>query len=681
MINKVLSFIICFSFSISCFSQIDTLEFQKGYPSKKYDALSQLKNYPSPRYVPDNHFLRLYNWMSPYYAGGAGQEGITVSDAIKTGTDIQEELALNWNYYLVISNPRFAPGEYILNDVNSPYSSFIKLANKHPEIPLSVTIFWTQITPKAFGGAHYEPNIMRSDYPESFYLKDARINKTKRVLSYVAPDSVFIQDGQVQKRQLENLIKHLTRSINIINENGEEPPKAYKKSILENDDLLIADKNKLHLESWEVYIAKKKRGIRHLYSSQFMEGIPQLKNTWFTVYQVEGGPIDRYEWNTSKSTCSRINGNYYSTPDFYPKTPDNWKTRKGAWHGWKWINDGRKVEIAAGDKFFSPYVAAGWSFNPEDDMRPAQWLGLLKCLSVVGAEFYYTSYFNLKQPYTKPENYIWQAAMPAYTQALTTHYADIFRNGNVLYDGNSKPVITYPVSDDDVIVTVRKHEQKKQYIIAATVQPNSNTERFPLDKNIEIKIDDEWILINARRQGSVYFFDKSQTPYVFYQLDKWHQYEHPSRWRKELIYEAENFDTCSSSVNFQTDYKTIYDKSDFTSAPTFVALHSKQWIGFSVYSRDISHLGSKVYIMINSNGRKDVQGEVIINDWKKEFSLINKLSENNTMGESEWIKLEIPREVLMKDIVSLVKILSDNDSLIIDRIIISDTTNTDLKGY
>ena len=197
---------------------IDTLEFQKGYPNLRSDALTQLKNYPAPRYVPNNHFMRLYNWMSPYYAGGAGQPGIKIPDGIKRGTEIQEEMALNWNYNLVISNARFSPGEKILTDPNSPFLSFINLANKHPEIPLGVTIFWSQLMPSYFGSAHYEPNIARTDYPESFYLKDARINKTKRVISYVAPDSMFTEDGQVQKKQLELLIKHLTRPINIINE-------------------------------------------------------------------------------------------------------------------------------------------------------------------------------------------------------------------------------------------------------------------------------------------------------------------------------------------------------------------------------------------------------------------------------------------------------------------------------
>ncbi len=673
--NKTVLFILFFSLPSFIFSQIDTLEFQKGYPNKSSDALTQLKNYPSPRYVPNNNFLRLYNWMSPYFAGGAGQEGIKIPDAIKAGTDIQEELAINWYYYLVISNPRFAPGEKILNDPNSPYASFINLANKHPEIPLSVTIFWSQLKPSAFGSKNSEPNFMRQDYPESYYLKNARVNKTKRVISYVAPDSVFISDGIVQKKQLENLIKHLTRPINIINENGEEAPKAYQKDILANDDLLINDMKKLKIDSWEKYIANKKRNMRSLYSSQFMKDIPQLKNTLFTIYQIEGGPLDRYDWDISKSTCSKINGNYYSTSDFYPRFPNNWKNWKGAWHGWKWINDGREVEIAAGDKFFSPYVAAGWSNNPEADIRPAQWLGLLKCLSVVGAEFYYTGYFNLKKPYSKPEDYIWQAAMPSYAQAVTTHFADIFRNGNVLMDVDGKPIVTYPVKDEDVLVTVRKLDKKEQYIIAATVQPFSNKEKFPLSKNIEIKIDGELILLNVRRQGSVYYFDKSVKPYIFYQLDKWQEYKHPERWRKELIYEAEVFDTSRSNVFIHSDYKTVYNKTDFTGFVSYISLTPKQWVGYTIYSRDIQQLTNKIYVKIYAQGNENGEGEIKINDWKKDF--ISAKSE-----KWNWINIEVPREVIVNEKNSLLKIVSTSGNLEIDKIIITDSSAIpDLKDY
>lgn len=632
--------------------KIDSLEFQVGYPNLKNNALEQLKNYPSARYKANHSFYRIYNWMSPYYAGGAGQEGISIPDALKKGADIQEELGVNWNYSLVISNV-------------APQKAFIDLANKHPEIPLGVTTFWMQTN----------PNVFRKTLPELSYLKYARINKTVRVVSYAAPDSLFIQDGKAQKKQLQKLINQLSRPINIINENGEEPPKAYPESIVKNDSLLIYDKNKLKIDSWPVYIATKKKHMRQLYSSQFMDSIPELKNTAFTFYQVEGGPIDRYHWHESKATNTKINGNYYSTPDLYPRVPDNWKNWKGAWHGWKWINDGRKVEIKDGDRFFSPFVAAGWSNNPETDMRPAQWLGLLKCATVIGAEFFYTGYFNLGKPVSKPENYIWQAAMPAYAQAVATHYSDIFRNGNVLFDKNENPIVTYPVNDDDVLVTVRKHDQKQVYVIAATVQPSSNTKQFPLQKNIDIAIDGERITINARRQGSVYIFDKTVTPNIFYQLDRWQQYEHPSRWRKDLIYEAEVFDTSSINIQIQSDYKTENNNMDFSNAESHIALNEKQWAGYTIYSRDIEHLGNSIYVMVYAKSKSSITGELIINDWKKKFT-------SSKDDKYNWIKIEVPKDVFLKNKSSLLQLHSLSQNFEVDKLVVTDSDKVpDLKGY
>ncbi|MGQ0826869.1 MAG: hypothetical protein ACT4ON_00595 [Bacteroidota bacterium] len=680
MKKNILLYILLLTVVSSCsqdIPQIDTAEFQTGYTKIKYDALEQLKDYPSPRYRPNNDFTRLYNWMSPLYAGGFGQKDITAPDAIKKGTDIQEELALNWNYFLLISNPRFTPNKAILKNKNSPFKSFIDLANKHPELPLSVTIFWTQmLPPSTFGFPSKRPNIYRQDLPESFYLRDVRINKKARVISYTAPDSLFIADGQVQRKQLELLLTELTRPINIINENGEEPPRAYAVSALKDDPQLINDKNNLGIDNWRTYIATKKKHIRKLYSSQFMDSIPQLKNTLFTFYTIEGGPIDRFDWNASKATNTKIKGNYYSTPDFYPRTPDNWKNWKGAWHGWKWINDGRKIEIKSGDRFFSPFVAAGWAYDPKVDIRPAQWLGLLKCLTVVGAEFFYTGYFNLKEPFSKPENYIWQAAMPAYAQATATYFSDVFKNGNVLFDQKETPIVTYPVKDDDVLVTVRKHDQKELYVIAGTVQLSSNTENFPLQKNIQITLKEETILLNIRRQGSVYIYDKSVEPPICYQLDRWHQYEHPSRWRKYWINEAEIFDNASGAPGQLI--KSVYSRNnstvDFSNLESYILLNDKQWVEYSVYDRDLQHLKKPLYLMIQVKSKAPVSINIFMNGTEQK---ITSKQTNNW----NWIK----HPLTIKDSsnpIQTIKLQSLNDGLEINKLIIIDSEEIpDLKNY
>jgi len=588
----------------SCSAQIDTMEFQKGYPNGN-SALQQLKDYPSPRYFPNTRFYRNYNWIDPCYAGGQGQYGISAPQAIKNATDIQEELALNWNYFIVIPNSGIAANESAYKNVNNPLKSFVSLANKYPKISLGVTTFWTQMKPS---------NVLLA--------KD-----------FTAPDSLFTKDGITQNLYIQCINKYLTRPITLINENGEEPPYIFP-----------GDK---------IPQSIKKKYYRELYTSKFVP-----KGTCFSIYQNEGGPIDRLDWNTCKSISSKINGNYYSTSDYYPQYARNWKISQGPWHGWNWIDSGRKVEIKAGDKLFSPYVAAGWSYNPESDIRPAQWLGLLKCMTVVGAEFFYVGYFNLKQPFSKPENYIWQNAIPSYAQAIATRFSGILRTGNVLFDAKGIPIVTSSCNDKDVLVTVRKGINNR-YIIAAASESVSNTIHVN-DKNVIIMLDGKYLKIIARRQGSVYVYDKSVVPPIFYQLDSWHEASHPDRWSKDWNNEAEVFDSSSFRGNYliKSEYKKG-DTLDFTDAKSYIVLNNGQWVNYTLYNRDLGHLKANkyIYLLVKCNTAfKMMVGDVLVSNSKL----------------PDWTWLKYPFSIIPYEQITTLQIKALNNYIYIDKIKITD---------
>src|ERR1051325_529818 len=59
----------------------DTLLFPAGFSVPRFSAIEQLRNYPSPRYLPGNGLMRLFNWMDPLFMGGGGQKGITSRQA------------------------------------------------------------------------------------------------------------------------------------------------------------------------------------------------------------------------------------------------------------------------------------------------------------------------------------------------------------------------------------------------------------------------------------------------------------------------------------------------------------------------------------------------------------------------------------------------------------------------
>ncbi len=643
---------------------VDTSEFQIGYPGSKNNAITQLKGYPSPRYVPNTNFFRIYNWMDPAYSGGQGQPGLTAPAVIRNAVAIQEELALNWNYFIVIPNSVIAQNEMTYKNGNSPLKAYVDLANKYPNVSLGVTTFWTQIRPDNFGYKIKSANIVRTDLPNGLYIDTSAYFKNK-VLNYTAPDSLFTNDGKIQALYIQNIVNHLTRPITLINENGEEPPLFYPDRIVMQDKSMCAAKLKGKYSSWDQYQSTRKKALRNLYTSQFLK-LPALNKTAFTIYQNDGVPGYRFNWNIGKSMCSKINGNYYATSDYYPQYPSNWAISQGPWHGWDWINISRQLEIKSGDRFFSPYIAAGWSKNPENDIRPAQWLGLLKCMTVVGAEFFYTGYFNLKSPFSLPENYIWQAAIPSYAQAMATHFTGLFRTGNVLYDAKGNPIITYPDNDKEVLVTVRKSSVDK-FVIAAAVQTNSNVVRSALQKTAVINIQNQYIKFTARRQGSVYIYDKTIKPAIFYQLDAWHESTHPDRWKKYWTNEAEVFDSSNtrSCYIIKSEYKSG-DTIDFTNVKSYLSLSTNQWVNYTLYSRDIMHLKANIYVYL-----------LIKSATKFGFTITTNGSSIPVTGAklTEWTWIKYPISILPIGTISTLQIKSLSNYLCIDKIIISDENN------
>src|SRR5690606_5620820 len=119
-----------------------------------------------------------------------------------------------------------------------------------------------------------------------------------------------------------------------------------------------------------------------------------------------------------------------STPSFYPARQDNWRLASGPLNGYYSVAEGRGVEIGLGVKYFAPFVSAGWNLE-ENNIRPGQWLGLLKSMVMLGADFFHVGYFNVSGggwpngvgP-NDPRGYIYQLAMPGYAQAISSRICD-----------------------------------------------------------------------------------------------------------------------------------------------------------------------------------------------------------------------------------------------------------------
>jgi hypothetical protein len=89
---------------------------------------------------------------------------------------------------------------------------------------------------------------------------------------------------------------------------------------------------------------------------------------------------------SSQDTTTR-----YAKVDMYVTRPEEWDVGAGSWHGLDWLSMVIPSQISAGDPVYSPFVSAGWSAAEEKNVRPAQYLGLLKCAAATGAEYFYVS--------------------------------------------------------------------------------------------------------------------------------------------------------------------------------------------------------------------------------------------------------------------------------------------------
>ena len=562
---------------------LDMMEFPPGHPNVTISAVDQIKSYPTPRYKPDHTLMENFQWFEPQRIAGL-QDGYSTPTQIRHEMiRLTKELCGRWNYTLQVSGNTKAHYQY--DDTTKVAGAMVKLANQNPQWKTSAISFWAQTKPSDIGYNTSFPHILINSLPANYYLRNSSgqfIGKggnvtSGRSWSPAAPQNYWQIDGQTQRFYFTQLLSELTRPLDIINENA-EVMQLYPSSTLQVDPAVVADKNASGLD-WTKYQGWAKARAFHSYSNEFLS-LPGLSNTLFTEYGVDGHPVWRHDYSEARKSGSVINGQYYSTPDFYVRWPHNWRNWVGAWHGWQWIAECRHEELKLGDELYSPFVAAGWSNNPEDDVRPSQWLALLKTLGASGAEFYYTGFFSLQAPFPKKENWAWQVVTPSYAQAITSRYEDLLRNGHLMEGdvlanvavANSNPGYSFHSGDPRKLIVVRKHDQRNEYAIAGSIQPFTNmTGSVEAESDAKIKLNGQDLKFKVRRQGSVYVYDNSNpSDPVFYQLDGWHQYEHPSHWSEDFEFEGELFDNNSSDLVIKTERPANAANGDFTEFTSYV---------------------------------------------------------------------------------------------------------------
>jgi len=625
--KKLLLLPLLFVLSISNAQTYDSLEYATGNQS----AQQQLLNYPLPRFKPGHTLNRNFIWFGIEYYSGSQQPGVNQQQVVANAKTNVTEFYKNWNYYFLV-NPNIGSYSSASNyaDTNNIVSAGLTaIAKRNPTYKTAAICFWPQI-----GG-----NISKSTLTDVHYIKNAagqylNLNGTvgtSKIWSPLAPASSIISDGQVQRTKLQSLVTALGRPLDMLNENGEAIPLVSKNGVAINDDPRIkADYISSALPSINDYRGYKYAYQTKLYRDQFMSASP---GTIFTHYALDGQTDYRPVWNQAKTINTQINGKYYPTGDFYPRWPNNWKAWAGAWHGLGWFADCKYFELQNGDDLMSPFVSAGWNNDETVNVRPSQYLAMLKVLSNWGSEFFYSAYFSLAAPFPNSKNWGWQTVMPVYAQGITSRFEPYLRNGYLLTGDvpryfltsttlqPNNPKYLFYTGDSHQIVSVRKLNGVEKYVITAAQMVDANTvNNAPMSSYGKFKLGNDSITVEFRRQGSVYIYDNTnQAAKVFYQLDTWHQYEHPERWSKDFNFEAEVFDNTNTAAQIKTElpigvaatnFKTFTSYVSFNTTPTAIEYNftprSSQSYSLWIRVRSKNSTGGAISVNVNGQTSKSI---------------------------------------------------------------------------
>jgi hypothetical protein len=626
--------------------ELDPRDFAPGYPAYNVQLYNQLKSFPLPRYKPGVKMKRLVSWMDMGYLHRelqqAGGKGFGKSNAEK-GVLLSREMAENWNYYLDIPTLRTdaASAKKIYSDKSSWEGALVHFANSNPQYPWSTILIQVQGKPVQAGFERPSAYVTAQDLPAKYYIKDGSgkpvVYNGKKWLSPLLPLDGIEKDGMTSRFYLQQLTKYLNRPPALINENGEHFGHTRPEILLTKDANVLADFRKSGL-SLSCYSGRFQYRLDSTYKAAVLKGF-DARETHFSFYNNSALQPDYWPCYKERRLLNRLTGNTcYPTPDFYPAYPANWRLGSGALNGYGNIAFGRVAEINLGDKLFSPFVSAGWA-TEEKNIRPAQWLSLLKAMVMLGTDFFYVGYFNVTGAGGKwpngagpndPRGYAYQVALPAYAQALGSHAWDFITQGELLNPADAKDQANqyrFKGNAENELILVRK--LGKKYLIYGSIQPNSNVKgNVPEQVITRIRLDNMDLRFAIRKQGSMYILDLSNGQRVFYQLDGWHDASHPWYWSKESVREAEIPDNQEYSRNLRTEQAGA-GEGDFSKSIAYFKLNNNKDIPGYVFEwrtarpqycfvRARVRNGKQAVMQVSCKGQESKKGSITVatSGWK-----------------------------------------------------------------
>lgn len=599
--------------------QNDSKSFAPGFPNYSIDAIDQLRQFPLPRYAIQAKTLRNCSWMDISYLHRkySGDQKLLPKPSPKDAVELMDELTRNWNFYLEL--PCLRSDSVSVNKVykngSSIESALIQFANQHPEIPTSTILYQGQLRPTHAGFDSPRPFILSQELPDRYYLRDDSgkpiIFQRRKWLSPAAPLDLSVWDGQTSGFYLRQLGRYLNNPIRYIGENGEVYGHKRPAQLFNQDPEVrrLIDQLKLNNDDFNGWFQYR---LDSAYRASIVTSSAST-GALFCFYEVSAVKNDYWPaYRQRLNTNSNFNGEPRSTPSFYPVSPSNWQSSRGPWNGYGVIAAGRALELGYGVQKFAPFVSAGWS-DEQDNIRPAQWLALLKSMVMLGADFFNVGYFNVTDANGKwqngwgpndPRGYIYQAAMPAYAQAIASHVSDFFEKGELLPGDFGKDPIRqfrFRGKKETELILVRKLGDR--YLIYGSLQPLSNNKGEVADSSLtSISLEGKKVQFLIRPQGSMYILTMANQP-VLLPLDSWHERNHPSYWSKSIHIEAELMDKGDAPIR-----TTGNDGLNFTKYTTFVDARPGIKLHYNLPARRPGNY--KVVIQAKADGNSVITGTI-----------------------------------------------------------------------
>src|SRR3974390_1714535 len=134
------------------------------------------------------------------------------------------------------------------------------------------------------------------------------VHRSGKLLSPGIPLDTIALDGIKQRHFLQQLLQSLKRPLNCINEE-DEIFTIYDSTTLKQDPFLVADKNKMKINDWDIYQAEKRKAIEITYRDSFMS-LPQLSKTIYSVYGIDGHAHYRSPYSVIRKINIPINHHY-----------------------------------------------------------------------------------------------------------------------------------------------------------------------------------------------------------------------------------------------------------------------------------------------------------------------------------------------------------------------------------